>query len=339
MKFCIYMATCVCMASVILAEDAVTSVVKSTTAPAPTATSATDPEADVNKDEPAEKPEAGSGFERFKTIMDRNPFGRPPPGFNPDAPGGASDVRHGAEAGAESAAAAEASAVEQQIISSVRVSVLNVTPSGKINVGFTDSSVQPPRNYLMEVGEKRDGCEWQIVEADPEKLLVKLSKGGVEATLKLGGGTADSDVKKDGEEGAKGAAVAGPVPGMGPRPGMPMPGIRRPPPPGVAGAVGGAGEGMTGLDIARARRQERLKQQQDEAEQRRQAAEQAKQEREQERQEREQAAEERKAQLAQLMQIQEELRRQREEKQQAEAERRAAEAAQQQVDPQQVDPQ
>lgn len=331
MKFCIYMVVCVCMASVLLAEVAAPAVASAAT------------EVDENQDEPAEKQAADSGFERFKTIMDRNPFGRPPPGFNPDAPGGASDMRHGADGGAEAAAAAEASVVEQQIISSVRVSVLNVTPSGKINVGFTDSSVQPPRNYLMEVGEKREGCEWQIVEADPEKLLVKVSKDGVEATLKLGGGSADSDVKKDGEEVAKGAAGPGTVPGMGPRPGMPPPGFRRPPLPGAAGTVpgaaGGAGEGITGLDIARARRQERLKQQQDEAEQRRQAAEQAKQEREQERQERERAAEERKAQLAQLMQIQEELRRQREEKQQAEAERRAAEAAQQQVDPQQVDPQ
>ena len=347
MKFCIYMAT-VCMASVLLAEDATNSVATSATDPAPVATnatvsaatSATTTEAEANEDEPAEKPTAGSGFERFKTIMDRNPFGRPPPGFDPDAPGGASDIRPGAEGGAEAAAAAEASAVEQQIISSVRVSVLNVTPSGKINVGFTDSSAQPPRNYLMEVGEKREGCEWQVVEADPEKLLVKVSKDGVEATLKLGGGSADSDVKKDGDEVAKNAAGAGPVPGMGLRPGMPPPGLRRPPLPGAAagaalGAAGVAGEGMTGLDIARARRQERLKQQQDEAEQRRQAAEQAKQEREQERRERELAAEERKAQLAQLVQIQEELRRQREEKQQAEAERRAAEAAQQQVDPQQ----
>ena len=353
MKFCIYMAT-VCMASALLAEDATNSVATSATAPAPAATSVTAPapaatEEDVNDDEPAEQAVVAPGFERFKTIMDRNPFGRPPPGFNPDAPGGASDMRHGAEGGADAAAAAEASEVEQQIISSVRVSVLNVTPSGKVNVGFTDSSVQPPRNYLMEVGEKREGCEWQVIEADPEKLSVKLSKDGVEATLMLGGGSGASDAKKEGEEVAKGPG-SGPVPGPGMhpgmrpgmRPGMPMLGMRRPPLPGAAGAATGAAdgamEGASGLDIARARRQERIKQMQVEAEQQRQAAEQAKREREQERQEREQAAEERKAQLAQLMQIQEELRRQREEKekQQAEAEaaRQAADAAPQQQEPQ-----
>ncbi len=335
MKFCIYMATCACMASVLLAEDAAPA---ATNAVAPAAASAAAP-ADENADEPAEQAAVVPGFERFKTIMDRNPFGRPPPGFDPDAPGGAVDVRGGAEGGAEAAAAAEASAVEQQIISSVRVSMLNVTPSGKINVGFTDSSVQPPRNYLMEVGEKREGCEWQVVEADPEKLTVKLSKEGVEATLKLGGGSgAPSDAKKEGEEVAK-APGAGQVPGPGMRPGMPMLGMRRPPMAGAAAGVpGGVTEGTSGLDIARARRQERIKQMQVEAEQQRQAAEQAKQEREQERRERELAAEERKAQLAQLMQIQEELRRQREEKEkqraEAEAARQAAEAVPQQQDPQ-----
>lgn len=298
------------MVSVLMAEDVV-----------PAAA-----EADENGAAPAEQAAASAGFERFKTIMDRNPFGRPPPGFNPDAPGGASDVRNGAAAGAE-AAAVEVSEVEQQIISSVRVCVLNVTPSGKINVGFTDSSVQPPRNYLLEVGEKREGCEWQVVEADPEKLLVKLSKDGVTASLKLGGGSGASDGKKEGEEVAKGPG-AGP---QGPHPGSPMFGVRPSPLSGNAGSPVGAGDGMSGLDIARARRQERLKQQQAEAEQQRQAVEQAKQEREQERMERELAAQERKAQLAQLMQIQEELRRQREEKekQQAEAEaaRQAAESA------------
>ena len=342
MKFCIYMATCACMASVLLAEDAAPAATSAaapvqsvaTNAVAPAATSAAAP-ADENADEPAEQAAVVPGFERFKTIMDRNPFGRPPPGFDPDAPGGAVDVRGGAEGSAEAAAAAEASAVEQQIISSVRVSMLNVTPSGKINVGFTDSSVQPPRNYLMEVGEKREGCDWLVVEADPEKLTVKLSKEGVEATLKLGGGSgAPSDAKKEGEEVAK-TPGAGPVSGPGMRPGMPMLGMRRPPMAGAAaGAPGGATEGMSGLDIARARRQERIKQMQVEAEQQRQAAEQAKREREQERREREQAAEERKAQLAQLMQIQEELRRQREEKEkqraEAEAARQAAETAPQQ---------
>lgn len=258
-------------------------------------------------------------FQRFKTILDRMPFGQPPVGFDPDAPGGAVDGPRGAAATAE-AAEAVASEVEQQILSSVSVSMLNRSPDGSVFVGFTDKSVQPPRNYLLKVGEKREGCDWLVVSANPEERQVKLSKDGVEATLKLGGGgPAEEKGKETGDAAKNVIARPGLRPGIGHR--------RMSSPDNPAG--GGDAEGkVTGLAIARARRQERLKQQQAEAELQRQAAEQEKQEREQAQREREQAAEERKQQLAQLMQIQEELQRQREEK--AEAERRAAENAQSQ---------
>ena len=297
MKLCAYMTICLCLPFVLLADDDEKGDVE--TSPDDTATDVEEVVVDPD-------------FERFKTILDRMPFGRPPPGFDPDSPGGSGESRRGADDAAD-ASEVEPSEVEQQILSSVRVSILNVTPAGKIVVGFTDSSVQPAKNYLMEVGEKREQCEWQVVEADPETRQVKLSKDGVAATLRLGGGSAPVEGKqeKEGEEGGK--AVA--------RPGM----FRGRPHAVVSG--GGASEGeegkMTGLDIARARRQRNLQMLQAEREQQRQAAEQAKQEREQAKHERELAAEERKAQLSQLMQIQEELRRQREEKL-AERERRAA---------------
>ena len=197
--------------------------------------------------------------------------------------------------------------------------MLNVTPAGKVVVGFTDSSVQPARNYLLEMGEKRENCDWQVVGADAEKREVRLSKGGVEATLKLGGGVASSDEKKKEGEGGERPMV---------RPGL----LRGRQHPMAFGPGAHAGEGgkMSGLEIARMRRKERLERQRADEEQQRQAAELAKKEREQEAEarkqaaeERKQLAEERKAQLDQLMQIQEELRRQREEKEQ---ERRAAEA-------------
>jgi len=304
MKSCAYMTIFLCLSSVLLAEgDA--------------AGTATAPDGTVADEEAVVDP----GFERFKSILDRMPFGRPPPGFNPDSPSGPGDGRRGADATVAGAAEVAASEVEQQILSSVRVSVLNVTPGGKVVVGFTDSSAQPARNYLLEVGEKRDGCDWLVVDADPEKLLVKLSKNGVEATLKLGGGSGPVEEKgKSGENAARGAVA---------RPGPMLPGRGRPSPL-MNAADGGEGGKMTGLDIARARRQERRERQQAEEALQRQAVEQAKMEREQAaeqaRREREQAAEERKAQLAQLMQIQEELRRQREEKL-VEQERRAAEEA------------
>ena len=290
MRFCAYMTFCLILPFALLAEDEGKAATESA------------PEEEADVDEVAVDP----GFERFKSILDRMPFGRPPPGFNPDAPSGPVEGRRGAGDAAEAMAEAEAGVVEQQILSSVRVSVLNVTPAGKVVVGFTDSSVQPARNYLLEVGEKRGDCEWLVVDADPGSRQVKLSKGGVEATLRLGGGSGVSEAKKEDEDGGKVAARPGPARGRPHHPRAPG-----------AGAAGGEEAKMTGLEIARARREERRAAAEEEAAQQRQAAEQAKKEREQ-------AAEERKAQLAQLMQIQEELRRQREEKL-AEQERRAAE--------------
>ena len=299
MKFCAYMTLCLCLPFVLLAEEEAE---KGET------------EAMTEDDAAAAETVTDPGFERYRVILDRMPFGIPPPGFNPDAPAGAVDgPRAAGGTDAEAAAEAEASEVEQQILTSVDVSMLNRTPDGRIFVGFTDKSVQPPRSYLLRVGEKREGCEWEVVSASPEDRQVKLSKGGVEASLKLGGGSGPSEEKeKEGEGEAKNATV---------RHG---PGHRRPHP--LLKAEGGAGaeRKMMGLEGVRARHQERRERQMAEAEQQRQAAEQAKQEREQEKREREQAAEERKEQLAKLMQIQEELRAAREEKL-AEAERRAAE--------------
>ena len=316
MKICAYLTVCLCLPFVLLAEDEEEK--KSVASP----------------DENAEAAEAVTdpGFERFKTVLDRMPFGQPPPGFNPDAPAGAGDSRQDSAEAAEAAAAAEASEVEQQIISSVRVSMLNRTADGRVFVGFTDSSVQPAKNYMLELGEKREKCEWQVVSADPDNREVTLSKDGVEAKLKVGGGGGAS-----GDKNGK-AKDGGNADRPGGRPGM----FRRrvhPAHPG-ADAEGEGGRKLTGLEIARARHDARLAKERDDAEQKRQAAEQAKkereqaeQEREQERREREQAAEERKAQLDQLMQIQEELRRQREEK----AQREAAEGAQPQGEEQPVE--
>ncbi len=305
MKFCAYMTLCLCLPFALLAEDG----------------DKDESETPSEDDAVAEKAEVDPGFERYKTILDRFPFGQPPPGFNPDAPDGTGEGSRGGAAG-EEATEAEVSEMEQQILSSVAVSMLNRSPDGSVFVGFTDKSVQPPRNYLLRVGEKREGCEWMIVDANPEERSVKLSKGGVEATFRLGGSGASEEEKSgDGENKAKNAGR----PKLGPLRRLPRMGRHDP-----AEDAEGAGK-LSGLDIARARHQQRREQQQAEEEQQRLAAEQArkereleKKEREQEKKEREQAAEERKKQLDQLMEIQEELRRQREEKL-AERERRAAE--------------
>lgn len=318
MKTCAYLIICLCLPSVLLAEDE---------------------KAEKEKQSPDENAAAvedvaDPAFERFKTILDRMPFGRPPPGFDPDEPGGPVEGRRGSAEAAD-AAMAEASEVEQQILSSVTVSMLNRTADGRVFVGFTDSSAQPAKNYLLELGEKREQCEWQVVSADPDNRQVTLSKGGVEATLKVGGGGGASDGKdKNAKEGGDKAK-----PGVRPvlARNQPLPAS----PDAGAGAKGDEEAKLTGLDIARARREARLAKMQAEAEQKRQADEQLKKEREQEKMEREQekmereqAAEERKAQLTQLMQIQEELRRQRAEK---EERRAAAEEASQRGEEQPVE--
>ena len=88
---------------------------------------------------------------------------------------------------------------EQQIVASVRVSVLNMTPAGAVAVGFTDSSVQPPKHYYLKVGDKSD--IWEVKDADPAEQTVVLVKNGVEATLKVGEGTPDGKGAKAGKAG------------------------------------------------------------------------------------------------------------------------------------------
>ena len=334
MKICAYMTICLSLPFALLAEDV------------DTGEPETSPE-----DEVAVTPAAqAAGFERYKSILDRMPFGIPPPGFNPDAPNGLPKNNSHDEKGEDAedeAAEAEASEIEQQILSSITVSMLNRSPDGRIFVGFTDKSVQPPRNYLLMVGEKREGCEWMVAGADPDSREVRISKDGVEATLTMGGGGASPAGEKEGG----GAPMVSKLPPRGAafarlpqRHGMGHDRRhRRLPPQAHSGDhEGEEGEGekkkLTGLEIARARRQERINRQLAEEEKQRQVAELAQQEREerekeklerekereQEKREREKerelAAEERKAQMDQLLQLRDELRRQREEK---EAERKA----------------
>ena len=240
-------------------------------------------------DDATQKAGAEEGLGPYETILKRMPFGPLPPNFNPDAPPGTA-------AGPSAAENEEAQLTEdeQQIVSSVRVSILNVTPSGAVAVGFTDSAAQPPANYYMKVGEKRD--VWEVKEADPAEQTVILVKNGVEATLKVGEGVAGGDKKGRG--------------------GRPMPMARGGMPRAGGSEPAGNGPHVSAMDRLRARRMrsvEDLK-----AEEARRAAAEA-----EERKNAAQAAAEREQQREALLQIQEELRRQREEREQ-----RAAQEAQ-----------
>ena len=246
------------------------------------------------------------GFTPYQTILDRMPFGPLPPNFNPDALPGSASAAGGADGGAGEAAQTEE---EQQIVASVRVSVLNKTPAGAVAVGFTDSSVQPPKHYYLKVGEKSD--IWEVKDADPAEQTVVLVKNGIEATLKVGEGTPDGKGAKAGKAG--GGMLA-----------------RNRPMAGRMAAGGGDGQGQdarvrhtSGLALLRDRRRRSIEDLKEE-EARKEAAQ------AQARKDAAQAAAEREQQREALLQIQEELRRQREEREQRAA--RDAQENQQQSD-------
>ena len=246
---------------------------------------------EANNDDDA-APKAGAApvsFESspYQTILNRMPFGTPPPNFNPDAlPGTAA-----ADAAAAGTEEAQISEDEQQIVSSVRVSILNVTPSGAVAVGFTDSSVQPSVNYYMKVGEKRD--VWEVKEADPAEQTVVLVKNGIEATLKVGEGVAEGDKKARGGRSMLASRSL----------------VR-------SGGQNGNSSPVSAMERLRARRMKSAEDLKAEEDRREAAAAEA-------RKNAAQAAAEREQQREALMQIQEELRRQREEREQ-----RAAQEAQ-----------
>lgn len=121
-------------------------------------------------------------FSRYETIISRKPFGPEPLNFDPEAaPGSAS----GGIAGGPGAMTPEQrSAEQQQLAAKVRVSALNVTPSGTVKVGFVDTGANPPATYYIAVGASQNG--WHVESADPATEMVKLSKDGVEVEIKLG---------------------------------------------------------------------------------------------------------------------------------------------------------
>lgn len=125
---------------------------------------------------------AAHPFDRYQTVIDRKPFGPEPVNFDPEAAPGSAAAN---AAAAEGAMTQEQRTVEeQQLASCVRVSMINVTPSGAVAVGFTDSSVNPVENYYLLVGRSQNG--WTVKSADPATESVTLEKGGVDVTVKLG---------------------------------------------------------------------------------------------------------------------------------------------------------
>lgn len=262
-----------------------------------------------------------AGFARYQSIVDRMPFGREPEGFDPEAPPGTVPAGAGRGGGAGGVMDEQMrSAEEQKLMAAVRVSAINVTPSGKVAVGFTDSSVQPAVNYYLKVGESRDG--WLVKHADAagDALKATLEKDGIEVELALGEGSSGGNDKKKGLGGRRlpGAASNAParrVLGAAAH----RPATLEAPPPGSA---------MARLKARRAERETQERQQREAAAEA-QAKKEADAAAEQARKEAEAAAaaEERKAQREALEKIQEELRAAREREDRVRREKEEAEDA------------
>jgi flagellar biosynthesis GTPase FlhF len=196
--------------------------------------------------------------------------------------------------------------------------MINVTPSGAVAVGFTDTSANPAENYYLIVGRSQNG--WTVKNADPSTETVELEKGGVEVKVKLGETVGGGNAK-----GAKGRNAARPMT-LQSRGGPPA---HDPQSAGAAPAAAPGGARLGGLARLRQRRAEMRAKAQEEAAKKAEAdavaaaerEERAEREAEEKRQRAEREArdaEERAQQREALRQIQEQLRKEREAREAAE---------------------
>lgn len=117
-------------------------------------------------------------FEHYQLILDRMPFGAPPPPVDPSA------------AAAPTVTDAQMQAEQQKLAKQINMSCINVTPGGKTAIGFTDLGEKPPLNYYLLVGDEGGG--WTVLDANYDDEWAQIEKDGVTITLKLGKGLIDA---------------------------------------------------------------------------------------------------------------------------------------------------
>ncbi|MGN0855523.1 MAG: hypothetical protein ACI4R9_08395 [Kiritimatiellia bacterium] len=141
---------------------------------------------------------------RYQSIIDRRPFGQPPPGYDPDA------TVLDATAAASAATAEELTQEQEQLQRAVSFTVMNINNDGSVSVGFSDlSDPKTPKHYYLRDGEAREG--WRVKSVDVHEQSVMLEKDGVEITRRLGD-SAKADAKGDSRNGRTGAnGRGGPV--------------------------------------------------------------------------------------------------------------------------------
>ena len=121
-------------------------------------------------------------FERYQSIVERQMFGPLPPGFDPTKL--PSEVSK-----SNSASEKQLTQEQEKLQSAIHFSMINVTPEGETEVGFTDNSdPKVPVNYLLKAGESRNG--WTVKEADAVAATMTIAKGEIEVSLSLGDNSA-----------------------------------------------------------------------------------------------------------------------------------------------------
>ena len=140
-------------------------------------------------------------LERYQSIIDRHPFGMPPPGFDPTVDPSQAVVRGGPDE-------AERTAEQAQLAAAIRLSAIIVSPDGTATVGFSDvSDPKAPKNYCLKKGETQNS--WTVKEIDPVKETMTVEREGIEVTLKCGESSGGKDAK------GKGARPGGLLPMAG----------------------------------------------------------------------------------------------------------------------------
>jgi hypothetical protein len=142
-------------------------------------------------------------FSHYQPILDRMPFGSPPPAVA--APAVDPEQLKTAE---------QEKAEQQQIAKQLTFSALNVTPRGTTAVGFTDRSVNPPESFYLEIGASARG--WTVVAADYAENWARFEKDGVTITMHLDKGLIDGppgdDEGSQRPPGAAGETASAPSP-------------------------------------------------------------------------------------------------------------------------------
>jgi hypothetical protein len=107
-------------------------------------------------------------FSRYGVILQRKPFGEPPPATPPPH--------------------LRPKRPEDKFTKYLRMCAITDTELG-IRVGFVDIKARPPRSYFLYEGEEEDGIK--VVRADYEREEAILMKDGEQAPLYLNGQAAE----------------------------------------------------------------------------------------------------------------------------------------------------